>query len=364
MTLVTTRNSGASYLNRVELQSGCLAVAHANLFIPSNLNGSCFDPSTGKVDQDRLEANLSLATQIYIDRVNNAPCGTTSIHLYPGAKSSESLTLRSDVLTYLKGNKEQKLNLQRSNSEHFDYIKKICGIQQRHGVFDLPSQYCFMLKCCYEPDCEHPVCSGGDSRVSNWFPNGPSISYIPLPIPDPDKPWGSSTCDKCAGMCSGHFLMPEKAEVSTLPAMCKPPSAIIKEGFMALKGQSPSDTFIRNMAKQCLLPSEEVEIWVEHLSEVQRNRKRGAQKAAETRKRKREQKKAASVLSLPPASTEDEGSSSAEVVLCAICGNPYEDLTEDVENWICCEKCESWFHFNCAGIIVEPSTFLCCNCSL
>ena len=43
VTLVTRRSSGASYLNRIELQNGCLARAHTNLFIPSNLNGSCFD---------------------------------------------------------------------------------------------------------------------------------------------------------------------------------------------------------------------------------------------------------------------------------------------------------------------------------
>ena len=35
VTLVTARNSGSSYLNRVELQNGCLALAHANLFIPN-----------------------------------------------------------------------------------------------------------------------------------------------------------------------------------------------------------------------------------------------------------------------------------------------------------------------------------------
>ena len=39
-TLVTSRNSGASFRNRVELQNGCLALGHANLFIPSTLNGS------------------------------------------------------------------------------------------------------------------------------------------------------------------------------------------------------------------------------------------------------------------------------------------------------------------------------------
>ena len=65
-TLVTTHNSGASYLNRVKLQNGCLALAHANLFIPSNLNGSCFSPDTGKLNQQHLNRNMDQATDIYI----------------------------------------------------------------------------------------------------------------------------------------------------------------------------------------------------------------------------------------------------------------------------------------------------------
>lgn len=51
-TLVTSRSSSASYLNRVELQNGCLALAHANLFIPSTLNGLILNPDTGDVDND------------------------------------------------------------------------------------------------------------------------------------------------------------------------------------------------------------------------------------------------------------------------------------------------------------------------
>ena len=39
LTMVTSRNSGASYRDRVELQNGCQALAHANLFMPSTLNG-------------------------------------------------------------------------------------------------------------------------------------------------------------------------------------------------------------------------------------------------------------------------------------------------------------------------------------
>lgn len=40
MTLVTARSSGSSYLNRVELQNGCLTRGHSNVFIPSTLLGS------------------------------------------------------------------------------------------------------------------------------------------------------------------------------------------------------------------------------------------------------------------------------------------------------------------------------------
>lgn len=85
VTLVSSRSSGCSYLNRVELQNGCLALGHANLFIPSTLGGSAFNPDTGEVDMNRVKNNLDLATSVYIDRVKNCPCGETVIHLYRGA---------------------------------------------------------------------------------------------------------------------------------------------------------------------------------------------------------------------------------------------------------------------------------------
>ena len=61
-TLVTCRNSGASYLNQVELQNRCLALGHANLFILSTLGGYCVDSATGKIDEKKLKHNLSCCT--------------------------------------------------------------------------------------------------------------------------------------------------------------------------------------------------------------------------------------------------------------------------------------------------------------
>ena len=58
VTLVTTR-SGSSYLNRVELQNGCLSLGHANTFIPSTIGGSCMDEATGKLDTEKVKRNLN-----------------------------------------------------------------------------------------------------------------------------------------------------------------------------------------------------------------------------------------------------------------------------------------------------------------
>jgi hypothetical protein len=116
-TMVTTRNSGSSYKNRVELQNGCLALAHANLFIPSTLNGLCMD--SGKVNDNLLCKNLDAAIDVYISRVDEALCARTVIHLMKGAKSEDVQMEREIVLTFLKGKVEEKENAKLTHS----YIK-------------------------------------------------------------------------------------------------------------------------------------------------------------------------------------------------------------------------------------------------
>ena len=54
VTLVSCRSSGSSFLNRAELQNGCLALGHTTLFIPSTLGGSPYNPDTGFMDMERV----------------------------------------------------------------------------------------------------------------------------------------------------------------------------------------------------------------------------------------------------------------------------------------------------------------------
>ena len=55
---MSTRNSGVSFRNRVGLQNGCLALEHANTFIPSTLNGSC--AQNGKVNEEIPKKSLDI----------------------------------------------------------------------------------------------------------------------------------------------------------------------------------------------------------------------------------------------------------------------------------------------------------------
>ncbi len=109
-TLVTVRSSGSSYLNRVELQNGCVTRGHANVFIPSTLNGSCM--KAAKVDQEILNKNLDSAIDIYVDRVNGCPCGDTFIQLCKGSNSNKYQQYREPLKVFLKGSKKKKLELQ------------------------------------------------------------------------------------------------------------------------------------------------------------------------------------------------------------------------------------------------------------
>ena len=83
---IATRSSGSSYLNKVELMNGCIALGHSGTFISSTLGGSCIDKFTGA---DKLKHNLELAIRAYITRVNGCKCGDTVVNLYEGDKSNE-----------------------------------------------------------------------------------------------------------------------------------------------------------------------------------------------------------------------------------------------------------------------------------
>ena len=111
-----------------------------------------------------------------------------------------------------------------------------------------------------------------------------------------------------------------------------------------------TDDDIEAAARAVLLSVGDVKIWFEHLQTVEENRRRGATKAAATRRAKQ---------------TRSTQETEPEHVLCGVCGKEYEEETIEPELWIACDHCNLWFHCTCEGLVEPPQddTYTCSKCS-
>ena len=217
----------------------------------------------------------------------------------------------------------------------------------------LPS-YVYFLLCCYQDGCTHPVCQRGRPvETSVWYSGGPSITCLPLPVADPERPWGDTSCFTCKSFCAGHYKKGYFTDIldgDALKAVAPPPSVVLKEMFSQLpQGAVLTEEFIENAARAVLLPCSEVQMWFEHLKVINENRKRGAAKAAATRQAKKNS------ASLPRQS---------EQWHCGTCGLPYQSQTDETELWIACDMCDTWYHSLCEQLTELPNTekYVCIKC--
>ena len=87
--------------------------------------------------------------------------------------------------------------MQLTKPELYKYFEDVWQVRERHMNSQLSENYVFMLNLCQQPGCLHPLC-GKDVTDSTWYDNGPPLTYVPVPIPDPRRPWGGDGND-CAG---------------------------------------------------------------------------------------------------------------------------------------------------------------------
>ena len=159
VTFVTTRSSGDSFLNRVELQNGCLARGHSNLFVPSTLVDNPYNED-GSFSSEKHKANMSQAIEQYIARVDKTPCMSTVINLYGGVEGNQYLKRREKLLIFLQGSKQKKSELKKNHPTLYQYFSEVWKVRYNHMDRTLPTNYIFMLKCCEMINCLHPICQG------------------------------------------------------------------------------------------------------------------------------------------------------------------------------------------------------------
>ena len=80
--------------------------------------------------------------------------------------------------------------------------------------------------------------------------------------------------------------MVDIADKEVLKQVLMPPSTVLNQIFSNVGDGEVSDELVSSTARKVLLSTEDVKLWLKHLTEVVKNRKRGAAKAAETRRKK------------------------------------------------------------------------------
>lgn len=172
------------------------------------------------------------------------------------------------------------------------------------------------------------------------------MTTLPMPIGDLVRPW-NVTCSDHKQFCAGHYLKPQEAlHAGSTVTFNPPPSAVIQE---ASKAGILNESDIENLARKVLLPVEDVKVWLRHLMIVSENRKKGAQKAAMTRRLKRDSQHA---------------QRSSELYYCGVCDELYLEEADEEQNWIACDTCSTWYHWKCVHVIEEPESFICAKCTL
>ena len=105
---------------------------------------------------------------------------------------------------------------------------------------------------------------------------------------------------------------------------------------------------VAELAKQTLLSTEDVEMWVTHLDSVKKRRQAGARKAAATRKQKPARQKSSDTTAGNEFWCVCDGSESGNMTACNNPGCPIE-----------------WYHFKCVGLVHTPSgKWLCSECAV
>lgn len=196
---------------------------------------------TGTTDIELLLKNLNLAITVYINRVNGCPCGDKPICLYRGADNSECYQVRDKLLAILNGSREAKEALQQEYPEIYAEIHSVWDVRNHHTARELPNQYTFWLLCCFKPDCSHPLCKRGEpSVIPIWYPGGPPIMNLPLPIADTNRPRRNSSCDTCKEFCAGHYKVKYvDVREKSATASCMSPPLFWRKNFLSWSGVLP-----------------------------------------------------------------------------------------------------------------------------
>ena len=129
----------------------------------------------------------------------------------------------------------------------------------------LKSYFQIIFSCCCPAIWPIVFTKGKPRSQPTWFHGGPTLSFVPLPIPDSERGLGAA-CNSCKDKCNKHYLAPERQYEHFmkhgLVYSVQPPSKIFKEFVKTQANLSEKD--IDDLAKKCLLDISDMKMWVQN----------------------------------------------------------------------------------------------------
>lgn len=68
-------------------------------------------------------------------------------------------------------------------------------------------------------------------RQGLWMGLRWPVTKLPLPVPDPERPWGNTSCLTCKDFCAGHYkknFLTDVLDTKAMKLVAKPPSIALK----------------------------------------------------------------------------------------------------------------------------------------
>lgn len=241
---------------------------------------------SGEYNEQLMKKNIQSAIKEYIDRVDGTPAMGTTINLIAGIEKSSFHLRRPALLTFLKGSILAKERLKKEKPEWVAHFEMIWKLRSAHMVkSSIPSKYLFLLKCCGQAGCIHPLCSGTPLHMT-WYKDGPSCSFLPIPVVDVEPSCGDTPCKRCDKTgCHGHY----KKTLPNIDDVAAPIPSVVIANEVAKSIHFDANR-VKGIAEKCLLPPQTVQFYINHLMQVKKNRERGVQKSKETRRKKKVEK--------------------------------------------------------------------------
>lgn len=127
--------------------NGCIVKVYGNFFIFLILVESNFD-SNG-LNVKKLNENMDIVIDVYIDQVDVVLCCGIILKLYIGGKNEIMFERWESFLVFFKGSVKDKKQLKKNRLDFYEYFECVWMVRENYMKKDLLGNYLFMLNLCY-----------------------------------------------------------------------------------------------------------------------------------------------------------------------------------------------------------------------